>query len=65
MNMLDVPKGAARDAAELGLVPALIRAHGDVANCCVNIPVDANGPPPPPLPSQPLPPPPQCAFFCL
>ena len=30
--------GAARTTAELSLVPDLIKAAADLANCCVNIP---------------------------
>ena len=37
--------GAARDARELALVPALIQAAGDLANCCVNVPADGWGAP--------------------
>ena len=32
----------AADATNLSLVPALIRSGGDLANCCINVPVDDN-----------------------
>lgn len=34
--------GAATSASELALVPAMIRAHGDLCNICVNVPADGN-----------------------
>ena len=37
--------GAARDASDLKLVPALIREAGDLANCCVNVPANEWGTP--------------------
>ena len=40
---LRVALGAARTPEEVALVPALVRAHGDVANCCVNLEGDALG----------------------
>ena len=35
--------GEARTAAEIALVPELIRSFGDLANVCVNVPVDEFG----------------------
>lgn len=35
--------GAASNAADLKLVPALIQGAADLANCCVNIPCDELG----------------------
>ena len=35
--------GEARSAAEIGLLPELIRDYGDLANACVNVAADENG----------------------
>ena len=35
--------GAASSVAELALVPAMIAAHGDLCNICVNVEADAHG----------------------
>lgn len=35
--------GAARNASELKLVPALVKAYGDLANICLNVPCDSLG----------------------
>ena len=41
--------GEARNAQELEVVPALIQAEADLANCCVNIPLGTCGLPDPAL----------------
>jgi len=35
--------GAARNTAEIALLPELIAAYGDLCNACVNVPLDENG----------------------
>ena len=49
INQIDLLQGTrirfsigAADANTLSLVPALVRSGGDLANCCINIPIDDN-----------------------
>ena len=49
MEQIDLLQGTrirfsigAADANTLSLVPALVRSGGDLANCCINIPIDDN-----------------------